>query len=327
MKRVLAAIGVVILLSPPALLGSQQPDVVGQAVTITLSNGSRITGTVTKREGGKVTLKADLIGEVVIDEKDVAGFGPAPVAAPAQAAPAQATAPRVTWTTNGTVGYTFVSGAAPLLAVGDTQGVNVSGFTERASPRDAVAVTGDYTYQRTKPAGAAANNGSLTLAYNRPLNEKYTLLSRTSYMKDKVQRIDHRVTNLEGVGFLPVSTRKVKLSVAPGIGFTTTVYDESNPQLEAIFANVKNSAFGYGVFDNLVVTFMPTLTFTQTFLHLHSFKNTDQYLSQAQFSLVGLVSPRIGISINYVSNYDSQLPEPYIKKRTDKLTSGVQFKF
>ena len=46
LKRVLAAIGVTILLLVRALPAASQ-DVVGQAVTITLSNGSKISGTVT----------------------------------------------------------------------------------------------------------------------------------------------------------------------------------------------------------------------------------------------------------------------------------------
>jgi hypothetical protein len=325
--RLLTAIGVTILLLTPTLRAAQQEDVVGQAVTITLSNGTKVSGTVTKREGGKVTLKADLIGEIVIDEKDIAGFGPAAAAAPSQVAPAQATAPMVKWTTTGTIGYTFVSGAAPLFNVGDTHGVNVSAFTERASPSDAVSLTGTYAYQRTLPATAGANNGSLTLAYNRPLNKELTLLSRTSYAKDEVQRIDFRFTNLNGIGFIPIKTKKVHLSLVPGAGFTTSRYDISSPQLAALFAGVKNDAVGYGFFDYLSVSFIPTLTFSQTFLHLHSFTDTGQYVSQSLLALVGMVSPKIGLSISFTSNYDSQLPDPYIKKASNTLTSGIQFKF
>jgi hypothetical protein len=326
-NRTTAAIALLILLSPGALLRAAQQEVVGQAVTITLTNGSKITGTVTRREGGKVTLKADLIGEIVIDEKDIAGFGPAATPAPAPTVPAEATTSKVTWTNTATLGYTYISGTAPLLGVGVTNGVNLAGYTERTTQKDAVALIGNYVYQRTEPAGTAANNGSLTLAYNRPLNQRYTLLSRSTYLTNTIERINYRFTNLDGVGFLPVETKKVKLTIAPGVGFTTISRNESNPILAALFANVKNDALGYGVFDSLVVTFMPTLTLNQTFAHLHSVQDSGQYVSQFQCSLVGLVSPRVGLSITFSSNYDSQLPEPYISKVTNTLTSGIQLKF
>ena len=72
---------------------------------------------------------------------------------------------------------------------------------------------------------------------------------------------------------------------------------------------------------------MPTLSINQTFLHVHSFTTKSHYFSQSMVSLVGLVSPHIGLSIVFLNNYDSELPEPYIKKSTKTLTSGVQFKF
>lgn len=317
---------IVLVLCVPVLGLAQQTDVVGQAVTITLSNGSKITGTVTRREGGKVSLKADLIGEVVIEEKDIAAFGPAATQTPTQTTPSQAVAPAVRWTTTGTIGYTYISGIAPVLNVGDTHGSSVSVFTERASPKDAVSVTGAYTYQRTKPAAAAANNGSLTLAYNRPFKKVYTFITRTQYAVDEVQRINRRITNLNGVGFIPIFNKRLSLSLVPGVGFTATDY-EVNALLAPLFANVKNNAVGYGFFDYLKINLMPTLSINQTFLHVHSFTTKSQYVSQSMVSLVGMVSPKVGLSITFSSNYDSQLPEPYIKKLTHTLTSGVQFKF
>jgi hypothetical protein len=298
----------------------------GTNLTITLKDGEKVIGTLTKREAGKVYLKADKLGDVVIDETEIASAVPTGPAAPPAAAPAQATAPAVKWTTNATFGYTFVSGAAPLLGVGDTHGVSISGFTERAGPKNAVAIIGAYTYQRTKPIAAAANNGSLTLAYNQPLSPRFTFLSRTTVATDDVQKINSRIFNVDGIGFLPLATKKVKLSIAPGLGFTDTNRDKTG-QLAAIFANVKDSAFGYGVYENLIVTFLPTLMLNQNILHLHSFKNTDQYLTTQQISLVGMVSPKVGLSITFNSTYDSQMPEPYFKKWTNQLVSGIQLKF
>lgn len=326
MKQLLTTALLAAALCVPVSALARQQDFVGQAVTITLANGSKISGTVTKHEGGKVSLKADLIGEIVIEEKDIAGVGPAATAAPAQAVPAAATAPKVTWTTTGTAGYTFVSGASPMLGVGDTHGVNISMFTERASSADAVSLSGTFTYQRTQPAPAAAKNGGATFAWNHTLNKQLTFISRTTYNKDSVQAIDRRFTNLDGLGIMLVQNKNVTLSVVSGLGFTTTKYTV-NPTLAPLFANVKNNAFGYGVFNYLQIRILPTLALSETFLHLRSFETSSQYVSQAQVSLVGLISPRVGISITFSNNYDSQMPEPYIKKSTSTLTSGLQFKF
>ena len=100
MKQLVTSALLVAALCVPVSALARQQDFVGQAVTITLANGSKVSGTVTKHEGGKVSLKADLIGEIVIEEKDIAGVGPAPTSAPPAAAPS-ATRPsppgRGTW--------------------------------------------------------------------------------------------------------------------------------------------------------------------------------------------------------------------------------------
>lgn len=313
-----------LLLCTPVVGAAGQQDVVGQAVTITLANGSKVSGTVTKREGGKVSLKADLIGEIVIEEKDIAGFGPAPTAAPAQTAQAQAVSPMVKWTRTGTVGYTFVAG--PAMGIGNTHGGNLAVSVERASPTQTVGVTGSYTYQRTAPNNAAANNGGVSLAYNRPFSKALTFVSQTMYAKDKVQQVDYRFTTLNGVGFIPLKTNKVSLTLVPGVGVMATDYTATG-LVALLLQDLEKSAVGYGFYDHLAVSLMPTLTFDQTALHFRSFTKSSVHLSQAQFSLIGLVSPKIGISIALLTNYDSQLPDPYIKKRNTTLTTGMQFKF
>lgn len=324
MKSLQTSIVVLLLLCASVVGAAGQQDVVGQAVTITLANGSTVSGTVTKREDGKVSLTADLIGEIVIEEKDIAGFGPAPTAAPPQTVPSQAVSPTVTWTRTGTVGYTFVSGIA--LGVGNTNGANLAVSVERASPTQTVGVTGAYTYQRTLPNNAAANNGVVTLAYNRPFSKSLTFVSQTMFAKDRVQQVDYRFTTLNGVGFVPLRTRKVSLTLVPGVGVMATDYNVTG-LVAQLLANLQKNAVGYGFYDHLAVSLMPTLTFNQTFLHFRSFTRSSVHLSQAQFSLIGLVSPKVGISIALLSNYDSQLPEPYIKKRNTTLTTGLQFKF
>ena len=47
------------------------------ATTLKLKNGSVVIGEVTKQEGGKVYIKADLLGDLVVDESDVASFSTA----------------------------------------------------------------------------------------------------------------------------------------------------------------------------------------------------------------------------------------------------------
>lgn len=326
MKRLIAIVFLATALCVPVSALARQQSFVGQAVTVTLSNGTKVSGTVTKHEGGKVSLKADLIGEIVIEEKDIAAVGPAPAAAPTATAPSGTPTPTVTWTTTGTAGYSFISGAAPILGVGDTHGVNLSLFTERASEKDAVSLTGTFTFQRTRPAPAAAKNGGVTFAWNHTFNKRFTFITRTTYNEDSVKSIDRRITNLNGLGVVLVQTPKVTFSVVPGIGFTTTNYTIT-PALARFFANVKNDALGYGVFDYFGFKIMPTLQFSQTFLHVRSFSNSSQHVSQTNLSLVGMISPKVGISINFSNNYDSQMPEPLIKKSTSTLTSGLQFKF
>jgi len=327
MKKLLTTFVVLGSLCLPVLSAAAQQDMVGQAVTVTLANGSKISGTVTKHAAGKVTLKADLIGEVVIEEKDIAGVGPAAVSAPVSTTPSQAMTPTAQWTTTGTAGYSFVSGAAPLLNVGNTHGVNLTMTTERTSATDSVSLSGTYNYQRTLPSPAGQNALSFVLGYNHQFNDRLALITRTTYGTDKVQRVDHRFVNLDGLGIVVAQTPKVTFSVAPGVGFTTTKYEQTDPILAALFANVKTDAVGYGVFDFLKVDFMPTLTFTQSFLHLRSFSTSSQHVSEAHLSLVGMVSQNVGLSLAYTFNYDSQLPEPYLKKATNSFTSGIQFKF
>ena len=69
MKQLVTSALLVAALCVPVSALARQQDFVGQAVTITLANGSKVSGTVTKHEGGKVSLKADLIG----DDRDRTG--------------------------------------------------------------------------------------------------------------------------------------------------------------------------------------------------------------------------------------------------------------
>jgi hypothetical protein len=179
------------------------------------------------------------------------------------------------------------------------------------------------------PRTATSNNGGAALAYNRPFTKSLVFVSQTSYAKDVVQEVNYRFVTLDGVGFVPILKKKISLTLVPGLGAFDTDYEFTGVlvPLAALFANVERRAVGYGVYDHLTVAIMPTLVFNQTLMHFRSFQNSSVYLLQSQFSLVGYVAPKVGISISVVSNYDSQLPEPYIAKQNTTLTTGLQFKF
>ncbi len=183
-----------LVMAAPAAAQNETP----ARVTLVLTDGTHLVGTVTKQEGDKVYFKSDLLGDLVLTKTDIASVGAAqvPTATAGTSAtevnPAARTEAGAKWsgTLNGS--YAFVSGMAPALQVGNSNTVQVSGFVERATKRDAIAVIGSYTLQKTDPNPDTANDYQTTVAYNRPLSQRFAFVSRNTIDINRVLQYSTR---------------------------------------------------------------------------------------------------------------------------------------
>jgi len=335
MKRALVSIGFSLMLGLAGLVAVATPAAAQNAaparVTLVLTDGTHLVGTVTKQEGDKVYFKSDLLGDMVIEKKDIASVGAAQVPTQAAAGPSATevnpTATKtaaVKWNSTLNASYAFVSGMAPALNVGNSNSVQLSGFVQRATKKDAIAVIGSYTLQKTAPNPDTANDFQTTVAYNRPLNEKLSFVSRNTVDINKVLQYKYSFTTLDGVAFLPVATKMFKLSVAPGIAYTHTEF-ENTGAFAAILRSINFNGMGIGAYQTLVVQFNPAMSLTQSQIYIYT-PSSGRNQDSGSIALLGMVSPRVGLSIGFNYQYDSILPSPVIQfYRT--FTSGIQIKF
>jgi len=317
---------VVALASPAAAQGDTPA-----RVTLVLTDGSHLVGTVTKQEGDKVYFKSDLLGDLVLEKKDIASVGAAQVpttaAAGTSATEVNPTATKealAQWAGTLNASYAFVSGMAPALNVGNSNSVQLSGFLQRATKKDAIAVIGSYTLQKTDPSPDTANDFQTTVAYNRPLNHTFSFVSRNTVDINKVLQYKYSFTSLDGVAFLPLATKKVKLSVAPGIAYTHTEFEDTGA-FAAILRSINFNGMGLGAYQTLIVQFNPAMSLIQSQIYIYT-PSSGRNQDSGSIKLLGMVSPKVGLSIGFDYQYDSILPAPVINfYRT--FTSGIQFKF
>ncbi len=116
----------------------------------------------------------------------------------------------------------------------------------------------------------------------------------------------------------------MKLTVAPGISYTHTEFEDTGA-FAAILRSINFNGMGVGTYQTLFVQFSKAMSLTQSQIYIYT-PSSGRNQDSGSIKLLGMVSPRVGLSIGFDYQYDSILPYPVINfYRT--FTSGVQFKF
>jgi hypothetical protein len=231
-----------------------------------------------------------------------------------------------TWsgTFNGSI--TYASGLVPGVN-GATFGTQLSAGVVHGWKSGGLSFDAALGYQKTAPAAAVMDQWALTLAARRQLTHRLSLVAQSKYDANKVADIESRSTTHVGLGVLAVQTPQVTLLLAPAIGYTHSV-ETAQGRLLSFAAGTPAGEEGVagGGYELFIVQLAKGLTFQQTVLFLRGMDATPDTQRSFDSRIVGMVTPRLGVSIAYVNQYDSSIPAP-VKNTLQTLNSGIQVRF
>lgn len=301
---------------------------------VELKNGTKIVGTIEKQEGGKVYINADLLGQVVVDatalvttETPAEAATPAPSTAatpPVVVAPSGApgavphTDPnKVTWKRSLSINGSYNSAAyvqGPIPGSGGTsasgiegrmlglsgkqQTVQVSGMIIRASPTEAITLTGSYGYADYEPAGKVVDNWNGEFTYTHILSPKTYVLTRSTYKVDHIALIDHSFEQVAGYGFKLVDTDRTKLDVIPGVS-------EVNESKGTRFDD--KWIFSAGFLENLDHSFNERVSLQQRFKYRVGVTDTEVWSINSYLGINSALSEHISLNVGLTYTYDNTL--------------------
>jgi putative salt-induced outer membrane protein YdiY len=194
-----------------------------RAAVLVLSNGDRLTGTVTKRENGKIYFHSDVLGDLVLPEgaasipppaspvpvESLAGIPPVkPAKAAGRAAPAPAAGP---WA--GKVEFGYDNQAT------DVRTVSTSLRTEldRSIGPDELMQKNRYLYGKTDGGAATTNQAESEFRWRHNLNSNFFTQSETTAGEDEIRRIHFDGEENAGMGYKFVFTPRQTVDVGTGL--------------------------------------------------------------------------------------------------------------
>lgn len=153
--------------------------------------------------------------------------------------------------------------------------------------------------------------------YERRLDDRFSLLSRTSYERDKVQLLDFRVSEFVGVGVALVSNERVFLQVAPGF---LVAQEEKNITFDEGFDH------GVGNLQFFRWLINPNWTFTQSSSVERHFDSSDDYMLEGHAGLTGLITKHWAVNFSLIYDHENLVLEGR-QRKDQKLLAGLQFNF
>ncbi len=308
-----------------------------RADVLRLTNGDILSGTITKHEGGLVTIQGHLYGEVTVKEADIAssevGAGAsaatagAAAAVPAGAATAgggvasatirptgstPADAKKVMWSRSLTIGGSYVSapykqgvvpGTAPgvtgaqLGQLGDQYSVQMSGAIIRATATDAISLEGSYTYADYEPYPNAVAD-----TYSATLAWNHAL-SPKHYTVSRTSYMADEVKNIDHSFYQIVGVGwKLIDTEATKLDFVPGLM-LSHEKKNFIFDNKWEP--GYGFLQNLTHAFNATMALEQRLTYRNLFEDAYYYTVDAYLGFKGMLSATVGVQIGLTYNYDN----------------------
>lgn len=155
------------------------------------------------------------------------------------------------------------------------------------------------------------------LYFESRFGSRFSFLSRTSYERDKIQRLDFRVAEFVGLGIVLVYNEKIFLQVAPGM---LVAQEEKNLGIDEGFDH------GIGNLQFFTWAINPSWTFTQSSSAERHFDSSDDYMLEGHAGLTGLITKHWAVNFALVYDHENLVMEGR-QKRDQKLTAGLQFNF
>lgn len=310
-----------------------------RADVLRLKNGDTFTGKIIRQEGGKVTLKGDLYGEITVNESDVASFkiGESLTATDLEAAPATAAVP-VTPASAGAGGSTassFKGQAGNPAKAAWTRTITFGGtyvsptFEQGQIPNTPPGTTGAALRLPGRILGVQASASfirtTLTDAHSLDLNYNYTDYEPNGRQTDNYSgafawnhKLTERTYTASRTSYSVDTVKNIDYSAVQLVGFGYKLIDTVQTKLDIVPGLVatkekKGTPYdgdiqvGGGFLENYVYFFNQYASLEQRVLYRQSFEETDLYVVDAYIGFKGMLSPRMGVTIGLSYIYDNSL--------------------
>lgn len=344
------------LLLPCAALGQAAP--ADKSVTLRLTDGSVLVGEIVDEKDGKVRVRTQNLGEVVVEASAISerSTGPAKVEAapPPAAAPLATAVPAagVSWTRTFGVGGSYAS--APFIQ-GPVDGSvpNISG-KDLHLPGSQWNAQAALTLLRTTATRGWYLNSTVTYMDAQPtgrLAESYTLetnltsffrandytYERFEFNKDAVRHVNDNIVLTFGVGRRLINQPHVRLDILPGINFRRqsagTPYDG-------------DLLVGYGAAELLTWSNTHGFAIEQRVILRSLLQHSDLWSTEFHIGAVAPITKKVALTVGVTHTYDRMLgiqklnipansffpgsPAAFFlanNKSNLQITTGVQVKF
>ena len=236
-----------------ALLAAAGP---ATADEVQFNNGDRLTGKIVKVEGGKITIKSKLVGEVTADLKDVKTFATdepvdlrtkdgqrtsaKAVAADAgqirvETAPAREVPLEQIKYVNFSEDWTGSILAGAMFTRGNTfeDSANLAFELARQSEIDRWTFTGGFNFGRQRDPATGdktttSENWFATGKYDYFLNERLYLFGAARYEHDRIADLDIRLIPSVGVGYLWADRPGFKFDTEVGLAYLYEKFEDGD---------------------------------------------------------------------------------------------------
>jgi len=335
---------------------------VTKADVVVFKNGDKLTGKVIKMEGGKLTFKADLAGEIPLDLANIQTFstdepaefhlqdgtilkskvlhadaGQVTLAktelVQAQNIPFSAVKainppvkPPVTWSGSVTVGMTSTHGNT------FNENANVSGNVTRRTEKDRLRAFSTYLASRTRDddtGDKVTTEESFTLGgkYDYFLSKKWYTFLNADYKKDHIADLDYRIIAGGGMGYQWIEQDNLKFATDFGVSelcekYTKRVGTAPPWEKEVSKSDEFSVQLGYGL--EWVIT--DKFTFLHNMRYYPSFGDISDYFLTTDAELRAAITKSMFGSFKTVLDYDST-PGQGVGATDTKYILGVGWKF
>jgi hypothetical protein len=229
-------------------------------------------------------------------------------------------APLVKWTGSLSAGTTLEAGRA------FQRSTNVTFNLARSDPHNAISVDTTYLRSTLKIADkrlTAADRTAFNLMYERPLNNRLSLVTRGTAERDTLRLLAYRLVNLSGVGITVAKTTRFEFHFTPGIAVATQ--DKGS-------AALNGSQFGVGGFEALTYRVGERWSVTHYAIARTNVQDVQDLVIDSKTSLTGMMTKRLGLELALLYNYEGLQAAPAIgqllvTRNFLGLTAGFRFAF
>ncbi|MBX9604513.1 MAG: DUF481 domain-containing protein [Bryobacteraceae bacterium] len=322
---------------------------------VTLTNGDRVTGKIVQKDGAKLTMKTDLMGEVTIEWANVTGLtsddpltvvlpggqavqGKVETTAPGRIRVAQQTAPLAEvpairnsdaqrayerlltpgWTQLWT-GY-FDFGIALARGNAETTTITTALAASRATRADRTTAYFNQVYASARNDAGVTSSTAQAIrggwGYNRDLTSRIFLNVFNDYEFDRFQRLDLRVVAGGGAGYHVIKNERTTFDLLGGVSWNREDFATGL---------LRNSAeIYYGDFFSHKLNSRVSLV--QSFRMFSNLNDFGQYRINFDAGVNAALTKAISLQTTFSDRYLSN-PLPGRKKNDVLFTTGVRVNF